>query len=137
MRKTILLVVYLLPFLASSQEMQTHLAKGETLQNHLPRELIDLGLEDNVFSLHVEQLRVEQGVKCLLSTMNILFNNTILLPEISENFSRSVINSHSDLTTILHYCFRLTGNTAGGFGPPLSGVPPSEFFILSDNQLPS
>ena len=132
MKKYILLFL-VFPISLFSQEES--LLKPQGNQNSLVDELNSMHSETDIFNLHPDVMAAEQGVKHLLPAAKILFGDTRLLPVVSEDFARSALKYKDDLTTLTHFGFRMTGNIAGGFGPPLSGVPPSEVFIQSPQQL--
>lgn len=132
MKKTVLVLLIFPLSLFSQEEILT---KREINQNSVVDELNLLYNETGIFNLHPEVLEAEQSVKYLLPTTKILFSDIRLLPAVSENFARSVLKYRNDLTTLTHFGFRMTGNIAGGFGPPLPGVPPSEVLIQTPHQL--
>lgn len=134
--KTFLLLFFsFLAFFCFPQESER--IRGTTPKNqNIPTEIIASHVANqNVFSLHPEILSAEQGVKFLIPTMKTLFNNVNQLPVVSEKFNHSAIKYHKDLTALLQFNFRLMGKIAGGFGPPLRGVPPSEIFIQTESVL--
>lgn len=135
MNKFLIIVVCSLPFLSNAQEIFKQPDSEIMLQNQLPEELRNLIPNEGALSLHVENLTAEQGVKYLFPTLKVLFNDLTLITGLSENFSRLSITYNKQLTTMLQNQFRLTGNLAGGFGPPVSGVPPTEIFISSPDML--
>lgn len=135
MNKVLFVIVCFLPLSSISQDVFRQMERSLKMQNQLPEELRNLKLDEDVFSLHEEGLQAEQGVKCLFPTLKILFDDLVFLPELSENFSRLSLEYKEQLTTLLQNQFRLTGNLAGGFGPPLPGIPPTEIFISTSGQM--
>jgi len=66
MNKVLFAIICFLPLLSVSQEIEKQLESKQKLKNHLPYELRNLKLDEDVFSLHIGNLLAEQGVKCLL-----------------------------------------------------------------------
>lgn len=135
MNKLLFLIVSFLPLLSFSQEIEKQLGNNQILKNQLPDELRKLHLDDDIFSLHIDYLLAEQGVKFFFPTLKVLYDDLKFLPQLSENFSRSSLLYSRKLPTLLQNQFRLTGHLAGGFGPPLAGVPPTEIIISTPEQL--
>jgi hypothetical protein len=74
------------------------------------------------FSIDYDYISRTQGVKHIIPTLPILFSDLNQTPDFTDKTAKSFIDSHENPVSFIHLIYRLAGATAGGYGPPLSGV---------------
>lgn len=73
-------------------------------------------------SIDYDYISIIQGVDHTISTMKILFNDINQIEPFALTFADALIRDIDKPQTLFQYAFRLEGATAGGYGPPVSGI---------------